>query len=264
MDSRREELCSNLIYQSYQGKDSFCSSCLPGWDSWKVGGERNTSALKFWGLGTLGCKHQGEQVVISHTWALSAHAEWAHHRKCKRSACGGIMTGYMEDRVSCLTSPPCDPPPAQTTAKRRRKQLRVRPCELNKSRYLDYFLLLEHIYLVSERCSGEWNKVFCVTGWHPPHLPPSISSSYPQETQNQNCVLNGMKAAQKHTSAKKPWHHIKHSLSSKLGRENGDTTAGYKFWDALILQFFIRAKSNTRYRTGKVCFFFPTSFLAPI
>lgn len=63
MDSRKEEICSNLIYQSYQGKDSFCSSCLPGWDRWKVGGEKTTSALKFWGLGTLGCKCEGEQLV---------------------------------------------------------------------------------------------------------------------------------------------------------------------------------------------------------
>lgn len=63
MDSRKEELCSNLIYQSYQGKDSFCSSCLPGWDRWKVGGGRTTSALKFWRLGTLGCKCKGEQVM---------------------------------------------------------------------------------------------------------------------------------------------------------------------------------------------------------
>lgn len=63
MDSRKEEICSNLIYQSYQGKDSFWSSCLPGWDRWKVGGEKTTSALKFWGLGTLGCKYKGEQLM---------------------------------------------------------------------------------------------------------------------------------------------------------------------------------------------------------
>lgn len=139
------------------------------------------------------------------------------------------MPGHMEGRVSCLTSPPCDPPPAQRTAKGRRQQLRIRPCELNKSWHWDYFLSLEHIYLVSERCSDEWNKVFCVTGWHLPHLSPSISSPYPQETQNQNCVLNGRKAAQKHTPAKKPWHRIRHSLSSELGRQNGDKAAGYKF-----------------------------------
>lgn len=74
MDSRREELCSNFIYQSYQGKDSFCSSCLPGWDRQKVGGERNTSVLKFWGLDTLGWKCKQEQVVnLSYTSTLCPH-----------------------------------------------------------------------------------------------------------------------------------------------------------------------------------------------
>lgn len=65
MDSRKEEICSNLIYQSYQGKDSFWSSCLPGWDRWKVGGEKTTSALKFWGLGNLGCERRatGESPI---------------------------------------------------------------------------------------------------------------------------------------------------------------------------------------------------------
>lgn len=152
--------------------------------------------------------------------------EWSHHRKCKRSSRRGIMPGHMEGRVSCPMSPPCDTPPADKTAKRRRKQLRIRPYGLNKSWHWDYFLSLEHIYLVSERCSDEQKKVFCVTGWHPSHLPPSISSPYPQKTRNQNCVLNGTKATQKCTSAKKTWHHVRHFLSSELESQNGDKRAG--------------------------------------
>lgn len=88
MDSRKEEICSNLIYQSYQGKDSFWSSCLPGWDRWKVGGETTTSTLKFWGLGTLGCKCKGEQLMnlpyirtlcpcrVGSPWKVQKHSVW--------------------------------------------------------------------------------------------------------------------------------------------------------------------------------------------
>lgn len=100
MDSRKEELCSNLIYQSYQGKDSFCSSCLPGWDRWKVGGKRTTSALKFWGLGTLGCKCKGEQVVnppyIKTLCPCRVGSPSKVPRKC---GCVGVMPGHTEHRV---------------------------------------------------------------------------------------------------------------------------------------------------------------------
>lgn len=102
-------------------------------------------------------------------------------------------SGQGSLKAGSLAWPPCDFPPAQTTIKRRRKQLRTRPCELNKLWYWDYILLLEHIYLSSQKCSDEYNKVFCLMGWHSSHLPHSISSPYLQETQNQICVLNGTK-----------------------------------------------------------------------
>lgn len=113
--------------------------------------------------------------------------------KSAKEVCVGIRPGLMEGRVSCLTSLPCDPPPAQTTTERRRKQLRTRHCEFNKLWYWDYILLPEHICLASQKRSYECNEVFCLTHYHPRHLPLSISSLYLQETQNQIYVLNGMK-----------------------------------------------------------------------
>lgn len=58
---------------------------------------------------------------------------------------------------------------------------------------VETIFLLGHIYLASQNHSDKCNKVFCLTGWHPPHLPLSFSSPYLQETQNQICVLNSMK-----------------------------------------------------------------------
>lgn len=105
MDSRREELCSNHIYQSYQGKDSFCSSCLPGWDKWKVGGERNTSVLKFWGLGTLGCKCEGEQVVnLPYVSTLCPRREGSPSKVQKK--CGGTDHARAHGRQGLLPDLP--------------------------------------------------------------------------------------------------------------------------------------------------------------
>lgn len=163
MDSRKE-ICSNFIYQSYQVKDSFGSPCLPGWDRWKVGGEKTTSALKFlrtWYSGLqIRRKAAGESPIHENSLPMGSGLTI----KSAKEVCVGIRPGLMEGRVSCLTSLPCDPPPAQRTTKRGRKQLRTRPCEFNKLLYWDYILLLEHIYLSSQKRSDEWSEIFCLTG----------------------------------------------------------------------------------------------------
>lgn len=131
MDSRKE-ICSNFIYQSYQVKDSFCSSCLPGWDRWKVGGEKTTSALKFLRTWYSGLQMRRRAAGESPIHENSLPVPSGLTIKSAKEVCVGIRPGLMEGKVSCLTSLPCDPPPAQTTTKRRRKQLRTRPCEFNK------------------------------------------------------------------------------------------------------------------------------------
>lgn len=149
MDSRREELCSKLIYQPYQGKDSFCSSCLPGWDSWKVGGENNTSTLKFCGLGTLGCKCDGEQVV--NLPYVSTRVEWTHHWKSKRSECRGSCQCTWKVRSLAW-------PPFHVILHQHRQQQKGEGSSwgsglvgLSASHDIGIgFLSLEHFYLVRE------------------------------------------------------------------------------------------------------------------
>lgn len=85
--------------ESGWGKNYLCAEILRTW----------YSGLPMWR------RASGESPI--HENSLPMQSELTIESEKEESVCVWVRPGHLEGRVSCLTSSPCDPPPAQTTTK---------------------------------------------------------------------------------------------------------------------------------------------------